>query len=401
MVTRPLDLPIEGKMFRFAPGRGGEPAARFWKVWAEGNEVYALARMPEGIAKISVHESGQIHLRTGPKRKQDLAPIMGLGAGPWLHAVEIRFLLSAGAKRPTSERESLKRKSAYVVPVPEGFFLCTNLILSRIDAPTNTSLPVEFAGARTLWRTQLRNGRTVVLAARVLALDAANSDRIKYIREKLKPTVTFSGVPTDPYVEIWDLHWSPSGNIVSVVPMGNEAIRSEQEISSAAGPARRPRRFRYQSSRASAEIIAPNGKRVATLHVDSVDTEIDLVKDQPSECCVGTVSVRLDAGNLIASSKFMASPRKLVSVPIIGGGSPRNWEYTILSTFDGSSLSVEIQRTSAAIRNNNPAIAVSGLGDSEEVVIAIPSGTLKLDLRMEATIRTADLVGKFTLRDVR
>ena len=67
-------LPLEGKAIRFAPGREREPAASFWKVWTEGNEIYALTRNSGGVAKLSVHQSGQIHYRPGPKHKQDLAP---------------------------------------------------------------------------------------------------------------------------------------------------------------------------------------------------------------------------------------------------------------------------------------------------------------------------------------
>jgi hypothetical protein len=53
----------------------------------------------------------------GPKLKQDLAPLMQLGRGPWMHAFEMRFLLSEGAKMPFGERESLKSKSAHLVRV--------------------------------------------------------------------------------------------------------------------------------------------------------------------------------------------------------------------------------------------------------------------------------------------
>ena len=44
----------------------------------------------------------------------------------------------------------------------------------------------------------LRDGRAAVLVARMLPLDTKNQDRIKYIREELKPTATFTntGVTT-------------------------------------------------------------------------------------------------------------------------------------------------------------------------------------------------------------
>jgi hypothetical protein len=126
MIKR-VALPLEGKTIRFAPGPELEPAAWFWRVWTERNEIYALTRNSGGVAKLSVHASGQIHYRLGPKHKQDLTPMMQFASSPWLHAFEIRFLMSEGAGAPPKQRESLKNKSAYVIPVPSGKFLVVNL----------------------------------------------------------------------------------------------------------------------------------------------------------------------------------------------------------------------------------------------------------------------------------
>jgi hypothetical protein len=96
-MLKQAQLPIENRAIRFAPGLGKEAASFFWKIWTEGNEIYALSRNSGGIARISVHASGQIHYRLGPKQKQDFAPVMQFGGpSPWLHAFELRFLLSPG-----------------------------------------------------------------------------------------------------------------------------------------------------------------------------------------------------------------------------------------------------------------------------------------------------------------
>ena len=200
------DLPVEGKVIRFAPGQDQEPAASFWKVWVEGNEIYASSRSLGGSPKISVHASGQIHYRLEAKVKQDLAPLMQLGSGPWFHAFEIRFLQSPGANPPFRQRESLKNKSAYLIPVPEGFILYANLIVGAVGTPLNCPLPAQFLPAgRPLWRTRLRDGRPAVLVARMLELDSQNRDHIKYLREELKPTVTFSTMPSGRYMELFRL----------------------------------------------------------------------------------------------------------------------------------------------------------------------------------------------------
>ena len=223
-----VKLPIEGKALRFAPALAlaEQPATSIWKVWAEGDELYALSRSSAGAFKISVHASGQIHTRIGPKHKQDFAPLMHLGLGLWFHALEIRFLLSEGARLPTRERESLKNKKAYLIFVPNGFVLIANVLIAVRGAPSDPPLPAEFGGAQLLWRTQLRNGRTAAVITRLVPMDNEKRGRIKYIREELKPTLTFTDRPSDPYIEIHDIHWSDGGNVVNVVPMG-DVLRSD------------------------------------------------------------------------------------------------------------------------------------------------------------------------------
>jgi hypothetical protein len=395
-------LPVEGKAIRFAPGQDQEPAASFWKVWTEGDEVYALSRNVGGLAKISVHASGQIHYRLGPKLKQDLAPLMRLGSGPWFHACEIRFLLSQGANAPRRQRESLKKKSAYLIPVPRGFFLCANLIVGAAGTPPSCPLPEFLQGGQALWRTRLRDGRPAILVARMLELDSQNRDHIRYLRETLKPTVTFSSMLSEPYVELFHAHWSPEGgNVVLVVPMGNEVIRSEQEVTAPIEPTLAPRKFRYQSPWSTTDIIAPNGLRVAVLEFDEVDKQIELVKNRPSTHDVGALKMRLEPSNLIAGSKFMAPPGRLACSPSIGGASPCAWEYTVLARFDGSALSAELRQNSASLQNKNLAIAVSQLDDREEIVMTIPCETLKLFATMDAPATSTEVLGRFTLRDWR
>ena len=402
-MSKRATLPVEGKAIRFAPGHDQDPIASFWKVWAEGNEIYALSRGSGGACKISVHASGQIHYRLAVKLKQDLAPLMQLGSGPWFHALEIRFLQSEGANSPLRQRESLKNKSAYVIAVPKGFILYTNLIVGAAGTPLNCPLPAEFLPAgQALWRARLRDGRPAVLVGRTLALDSENRAHIKYLRETLKPTVTFSNMPTEPYVEILHLHWSPDGgNVVQVVPMGDEAIRSEQEVAPPDGSGLEARRFRYQSHRSTADVIAPNGRRVAVLELDEIDKQIELVKDRPATHDLGALKIRLEPSNLIAGSQFMASPCRLVCIPSVGGASPRRREYTVLARFDGFALSAELRPNSVSLQNKNLDTPVSQLDGREELVMTIPDADLKLLATMDAPVTSTDLFGRFTVRDRR
>lgn len=402
-MNKPVNLPVEGKAIRFAPSRNQEPAASFWKVWAEGSEVYALSRSPGGSPKLSVHASGQVHYRLEAKLKQNLAPLMQLGAGPWFHAFELRFLLSDGTFSPLRQREPLKNKSACLIQAPAGFVLYANLIIGSAGTPLDCPLPVEFAPAgQTLWRTRLRDGRPAVLVARLLELDDQNRQHIKYLREELKPTATFSTMPTDKYVEICHLHWSPEGgNVLLVAPMGEEACRSEQELMSCDGLPTTPRHFCYRSSVSTADLIAPNGLRVAVIELAEANKLIELVKGLPKLVELGLLTMRIEPGNLITGGKFIASPQRLVCVPQVGGASPRSWEYMVHARFDGSSLTAELRQNSTSFQNRNLIAPVNGLEVSEEIVITIPAGTLKLTSTLDFPSTSTQLLGRFTLRDQR
>lgn len=390
---------MQGKAIRFAPGRELEPASWFWRMWTEGNEIYALTRNSGEVLKVSVHASGQIHYRLGPKHKQNFAPLMQLGSSHWNHALEIRFLISETANVPPPQRDSLKNKSAYLIPTPADHFLVLNLIITAAGT-SNSPLPAQFSGAQILWQASLPDGRLAVLICRVLKLDDENRNKIAYYRQTLRPTATFSGAPREAYVEIHHLHWSTGGNVILVVPMGNEALRSEQEVTQSRA-AIEPLKFPYRSPQSMTEIFAPNGARVATLELDEVDEQIKIIKNQPSTHELGTLKMRLDVSNLIAGSEFIASPCRLVCIPAIAGANPREWTYTIYPQFDGFSLLAKLMPMSCSLQNRNLTTPSSQFSDEEELVINIPNKTLNLRATIDAPATSAKVIGRFTLRDRR
>lgn len=258
-MAKQAKLPIEGKAIRFAPGRNASPLTALWKVWAEGNEVYAATRSFSGSTHISVHETGQVHYRLATKQKLEFAPVMPLEGGAWFHAFEIRFFWSAGALSPVRQRESLKSKRGYLLDTPDGFVFHANLIIGASGTPLDSSLPVNLAGP-TLWRTRLRDGRIAVLVGRLLPLDDLNRDRIRYFREELGAHATFTTNPKTKYFELHDVNWSlEGGNVILVVPMGEEAFRSEQEVQNTRQLSSEPRPFLFRSPRSAVDLIAPDG----------------------------------------------------------------------------------------------------------------------------------------------
>ncbi len=396
-------LPIHGKAFRFAPALGRQPASSFWKVWAEGAEVYLTCRTPGGNQRFSIHQSGQVHYRLAAKEKQDLAPALRLGSSPWLHAIEVRFLLSPNSLPPLKPLESLRNKKAHVVPVPEGFVFHANLLIGDAGVAFDCPLPAEFApAAQTLWRTRLRDDRLAVLVGRLLELSDENRQHIRFIRQELKPTVTFSSMPSGgKQVEIHHLHWSPQGgNVVLVVPMGNEALRADDE-QVASYEQSEARTFSLESESAELTICAPDGRPVAAIRVDGLQHSLSVVKGSPLRVVAGHLHLDLLVPNLVFGSSFIATPSKLPHVIRVGAASPRDWNYSIAARFDGTAMAVELRQLSSSLRNANLANPVHGLAAGEELVLTMPAETLTFKLTADVPSTTCEFAGRLTLRDQR
>jgi hypothetical protein len=163
-------------------------------------------------------------------RLQPLARAEGCLVATWLHAFELRFLLSDGMNVPPKEREPKKNETIYYLPVPNDFFLCTNLIIGPPRAPLDYPPPPEFAGGQPLWRSRLANERPAVLLGRILPLDDQNREHIRYHREKLKPTATTPTTQRPRYMEVMQILNPSDGNLILNIPIGEEAFRSEQDF---------------------------------------------------------------------------------------------------------------------------------------------------------------------------
>jgi hypothetical protein len=163
-----------------------------------------------------------------------------------------------------------------------------------------------------------------------------------------------------------------------------------------------PRNFHYQSPGSTADVIAPDGRRVAVLELEKVDKQIALEKNKPSSHELGEIKLQLEPSNLITGSKFMASPCRLVCIPSLAGASPRDWEYIVLARFDGFALSADLRPISIGLQNKNFASPLPQLDDREEITMVIPPEVMPLRATLDAPKTTAvKILGRFTLRDRR
>ena len=365
--------------------------------------MYLTCRTPGGNQRFSIHQSGQVHYRIAAKEKQDLAPLLRLGQSPWMHAVEVRFLLSPNSFRPLKPLESLGNKKAHVVSVPEGFVFHANLLIGDPGVALDCPLPAQFAPtAQTLWSTRLRDGRLAILVGRLLEQSDENRRHVHFIRQELKPTITFSSKPSSGIqLEIHHLHWSPQGgNVVLAVPMGDEAVRTDDE-SSKSNDQPEPRTLSLESECAALTIRAPNGSPVVEARIEGLQHTIEAIKGSPLRVVVGRLCIDLLVPNLLFGSGFIATPNKLPHVIKVGNASPRDWNYSFAARFDGAAMAIELRQLSSSLRNTNLANPVQGLEEGEELVLTIPDETLTFNLTADVPSIACELAGKLILRNRR
>ncbi len=323
---------------------------------------------------------------------------MQLGAGPWLHAFELRFLLNDRANLPPGELESLKKKTALAIEMPDEAVLLVNLIIGPVGSPLGLPLPVEFSGGQSIWRTRLRDDRIALLVARPRPLDDANREHIRYLLEK-KITVTYDTMPETRYAEFHDIYWSPGGNVICILPMGDEAFRSEREaLQPDAIPARS---FHYRCLGATIMITAPDGKAIGAIEFPEVEKRIELVKGQPRLIQLGTVIMQVQPGNLIPGSCFLVRPPAFAPNPQIDGAGFRDWQNEIVVEFDGFQITASVSMTSGALLNKNLAKRIEALDDAEELVVAFPFETMRLSATLDGSSASTECFAKLTLRDRR
>lgn len=361
---------VVGKAFRVGPGQAGQPIASIWKFWVEGNELYAISR-DTGSAKISVHASGQIHMRGEKRDMQLLAPAVPLAGSSWSHVLEVRYLIAPDRVR-WPPRKLKKKDKAFLVDVADGRALVLNLIISAVNGDSNASLASQFAGGRLLWRSSLRDGRAVALIGRVIPIDAENQAHIERFRGVDGPKVTLSDTPkSPPEMEVCQVSWSQEGgNFALVVPMGSEAVRTIGRPTSQdadGGLSRRPE-VAVNCTDASCAVTAPNRAVVATVSICGSAGRATLSKNEHVRVQLGTIRLTMHTEHLIAGQTFETSSFTIESVPTVDGIRPRNWDYSVRCKYDGVALTATIRPRSVGLMTNES----SSLPLDEAIIFVAP-----------------------------
>jgi hypothetical protein len=388
-----------GRAFRVAPGQNGQPVASFWKFWIEGNELYAMNR-DVGSMKVSVHASGQIHLRLGRRDLQLLAPPLRLDGSDWHHALEIRYLIAPDRFRPTPKKLKEKEK-AYLIDVADGDALILNLMLA--STATAQPVPAQFAGAQALWTTTLADRRHASLIARVMPLNKENQEHLARLRGPDGPKATFaSGQPSSPHVELSHVFWSGTGgNVILIVPAGSETIRKlGTPASSEAEPSKRQQpEVECVCPSASVILRAPNGAIAAELILEGEERRVTLSKNEHVTTRLGQLRLKRFDENLLAGERFELPPVSLPAIPSIAGLRPREWNYTVHCSYDGTHLSVSIPPTSVGLLiKRSDSVTALQLGD--QVIVTAPPSDLILNMSPGTSPVVAPMNATLLLCDV-
>ena len=383
MIT-PNPKPVQGKTVRVGVVQNGLPATFFWKFWVSGNEVYASNRFGPDAARLSFHESGYSHIRLGFKTAQQIWPPSYLiGPTGWLHAAEIRFLLSEDALQPPPQPIEGNKK-ATVIQAARGHIVILNLMIGPTGAlKEGTSLPFE-GGARILWCTTRRDGRTVFLFARGLPWDEENRKQLHYIRHELNPHANFSASPLNsPYVEIRQISWSEGGNIIFVVPMGREGYRVPPP------PTGETTATPLRTGPVGLTIPAPNGDAIAAIALESQENALLLRKNASSTTVVqGSIQVLWNA--LTIGGSFQTAQISSPWEVGISTKSNERFELTFSIALKQEVLHLTLLATSTSIRFDAPDGDLAGtecLISVHPTTLSTPRGETSNPVRIELEIQ--------------
>lgn len=393
----------KNKGYRFAPSYLGNIAANSWRIWTKKNETYISTRNPGNVNfKISIHASGEIHFKVDQgKDTFPFKPAINIAAGAWLLALELKFLLCKDAFHPNFTKE---KNEIAIISVPENYYLVVNVLVGAFSTSASTGIPQEVSGAQILWSSILDNGNPVWLIGRLFLLDDFNKNAINEIRYEIQPKLGLSKDAfikmqneKSPYMEVFTTH-TQQGNVIVIVPRGEEAFTIDENIEFQETEKRKCT-INVLSPNATALLFAPDKKTVVgTLSFMDYSSNISLEFETKIVEVIAFVNLTIYPDNLIPGSSFFNLTLYCTCVPTIDGIQPRNWNYAILSSFDGTNFKVTLRQNSIGLKNINNSQLMKSISDSEEILFAAPSNNLTIQVSLTNPTITTEMLGRFTLK---
>lgn len=171
---------------RIAVGSRDGSKSSIWKIWTQGDEIYASSRLFAGLAKVSLHSSGECRwsytdawvLQQSGRRNAERQIAKWIVAYP----DDEKALLVLRVAIPASELRDLaapadKKKVLWIGGVPHQATVQLLLFVTCPQITPPTACDTE--DQRHLHSMQLRNGRWLVVMVHFLSLSVRDVDSIR------------------------------------------------------------------------------------------------------------------------------------------------------------------------------------------------------------------------------
>ena len=164
------------KTFRFGVGSPDEYRSAIWRVWVQGNDVYAAARSMTELVKFSLHRSGNWRFawteksgikseRSGDRAEEKWKRPTPFSPG-WTQGPSI-IVPNSGIKRSfRHDPEEDLRGIVWIPPASPGSRHHFTILFAAVDAPTDSWNTVTRRDDRRLAVLGLRNGDKVMVCQR-------------------------------------------------------------------------------------------------------------------------------------------------------------------------------------------------------------------------------------------
>jgi len=172
------------------------------------------------LGKVSFHPGLNWQFRVGTA-VQRLAPPLSLADG-WMHALELRFLITPNCFLPIEDRE----RDVPFAEIAEGENLIVNILWAP-DGQAAGDIPAMMGG-QAIWRHRLSGGESVAVTSRAMPMSESDTTLADEVISKLRVNFRKPPVLSDTFIEAEWMSFHPqNGNVVVIIPVDSRVVGVE------------------------------------------------------------------------------------------------------------------------------------------------------------------------------
>jgi hypothetical protein len=162
-----------------------------------------------------------------------------------------------------------------------------------------------------------------------------------------------------------------------------------------------PRSIKFSSPTNALLLAALQGQgSFAQVTIAGLVGDLVVSKNAWSDTTLAKVTVELDQDSAKWPKPFSRKRVPLKCVPIVDGGSPRTWDYSLDIRWDCQRLEIDIAQMSVALRSQNLPTPMPVLNATEELVMVAPSSTLSMVVTLSEPRVVGAIEARFLLREL-